>query len=399
MEFYHNTSEINELIMELDNFDLNLNTVKITQNNFFMKLYNDMKTIYKVTECNKSKIKYKCVARNIKKEEFKDLDFISQNTIDYITTKLNYMTKYNYKNNVIHYATVNRVSEVVPDIIKHMFTIICLMKKLFKRMRFEQTVCYYECDLPKIFPYEKKSMIKTDNINSAVTMVTHLKNGNIILYRKEEILKVLIHELIHSNLGDYKLIVSRHPKKYIFNNLFCTNYTIQINEAYTESMATMMYIFYKNIINVSGRNNKKINIMFNDLDKMFECELKYSSYICSQIFKHYDLKSIKDIMKTDRQNNKCKSVFLQDSNLFSYYILKNILLRHHIEFGNCLIYGLKDYKIIDNGDKYSKKNKEHVISDIIDILLKYIYDFDKDVLIPLKKLKTINKSNSIKMCI
>jgi hypothetical protein len=394
MEFYHNRPEINKVIEDLDKIDLELNTVKITKNKFFMKLYKDMKTIYSVTKCNKSKIKYKCVARNIKKEEFKDLDFISQNTIDYITTKLHYMTVFNYKNNIIHYATVNKIDNIesIPNIIQHMFTIICLMKKLFKRTRFAQTVFYYECDLPKIFPYEKNSMIKTDNINSAVTMVTSLKNGNIILYRKEEILKVLMHELIHSNLSDYKLIMSSHPKKYIFNNLFCTNYAIQINEAYTESMATMMYIFYKNIINVSC---KKINTMFNDLDKMFERELKYSSYICSRIFKHYDLKSIKDIMKTDKKNNKCKSVFLQDSNLFSYYILKNILLRHHIEFGNCLIKNVKDYKIVDAKDS----KKDNIISYIIDILIKYINDFDKDVLNPLKKIKIINKSNSIKMCI
>jgi len=392
MEFYYNTPEINKVISDLDKFDLELNTVKITKNKFFMKLYNDMKNIYSVTKCNKSKIKYKCVARNVKKEEFKNLNFISKNIIDYITTKLRYMTEYNYKNNIIYCASINMVDDIglVPNIIQHMFTVICLMKKLFKRTKFVQTVFYYECDLPKIFPYDKKEMIKTDNINSAVTLVTSLKNGNIILYRKEEILKVLIHELIHSNLGDYKLIMSRHPKKYIFNNLFCINYPIEINEAYTESIATMIYIFYKNIINIHIKSNP----FFNDLDKMFERELKYSSYICSRIFKHYDLKSIKDIIKKNG-HNECKAVFLQDSNLFSYYILKNILLRHHIEFGKFLIKNVKDYKIVDAKD--SKKN--HVISDIIDILIKYMHDFDKDVLNPFKKIKIINKSNSIKMCI
>lgn len=104
-------------------------------------------------------------------------------------------------------------------------------------------------------------------------------------------------------------------------------------------------------------------------------------------------------MKKD-DTGKCKMVFLQDSNLFSYYILKNILLRHHIEFGNCLKIGLVDYKITDIIGKGRKPI--YIISDIIDILIKYIYNFDNDVLSPYKNINFINKLtkvNTIKMCL
>jgi len=388
---FDNTYEFNKIIEYLDKYDYGLNNkarTKITKNAFFMKLYKDLLITYSSVKCNKREIKYKCDPCKIKKGEFKDLKFISKNTINYIKTNLHYKTQYVYKNNIIYHMSISCITKI-PDIIQHMFSIICIMKKLCKRESFQQIVFYYECNLPKIFPL-KGELISTENINSAVTMVSELKNGNIILYRKEEILKVLTHELIHSNLADWNLIISRHPKKYIFNKLFCTNYTIQINEAYTESMATMIYIFYKNIVN-KGR--------IRELDNAFEKELRYSNYICSKIFNHYKLNSIRDIMKKD-DTGKCKMVFLQDSNLFSYYILKNILLRHHIEFGNCLKIGLIDYKITDVIGKGRKPI--YIISDIIDILIKYIYEFDNDVLSPYKNINYINKSsksNSIKMCL
>ncbi len=388
--YFNNSSEINKIIKYLDKYDSKLQNrsyVKITKNDFFMKLYKDLLIAYSAEKCNKHEITYKCNPCKIKKEEFKDLKFIAKNTIDYITTNLKYKTQYIYKNNIIYHMSINLINDKIPDIIIHMFTIICIMKKLCKREHFQQIVFYYECDLPKIFPY-KGELISTENINSAVTMVSEFKNGNIILYRKEEILKVLIHELIHSNLSDWNLIISHHPKKYIFNKLFCTNYKIEINEAYTESMATIIYIFYKNIV-----NKKRIN----ELNLAFDRELRYSNYICSQIFNHYKLDSINDIIKKYRKNT-CKSIFLQDSNLFSYYILKNILLRHHIDFGSCLKIGLVDYKIKDiKGLK--GHSSIYIISEIIDILIKNIYEFDNDVLIPYKDIKYINKSNSIKMCL
>jgi hypothetical protein len=367
----------------------------IKNNTFFMKLNNSIKECYKYID---SEFDLKSI---ISKSEpyinntslLNDVEFISKKTINYISTKLKYLTVYTYKNNIIHYITKNKTglelesaSESVPDVIIHMFYIIRIMKKLFGRDNFAQLVIYYECDIPKKFPIKKGNkigsdsinssfIIGVDNINSAVTFVTPSKNGNIILYRKEEILKVLIHELIHSNLGDWNLIKSDF-KKDDFNKLFCTNYKIEINEAYTESIATIIYLIYKSII------NKKM-----DLNTLFKNELRYSNYICAQIFKYYGIKSIRDIMTQNNSfPNGCKSFFPQGSNLFAYYILKNILLRNHIEYGNCLDKGTIKYKI---------KNK-YIAGNIIDIILKNIDEFDINVLQQYIKTK---KTPYLRMCL
>lgn len=379
-----NKNELIDLIKYIDSLKIKSNNKSnnksnklenIKNNNFLMKLNKDITECYFSTLLKNNEIVFNCDPHKTTKSYIKDLQFISDNTIDYIVNKLKYSTKYVYKNNIIQYMTTNKIDKI-PIVIKQMFSIICLMKKLFHRESYSQNITYYECDFKKQFPLKKSDIIGTEHINSGLTKVNITKNGDIILYRKEEVLKVLIHELIHSNLADWNLIISRHWKNSTFNKLFCTNYLIQINEGFTESMATMIHLFYKNIINKGGERN---------LDILFKRELKYSNYICSKIFKHYNLDSINDVM-SDIKSGKCKNIFLQDSNVFSYYILKNILLTHHIEFGECLENGLIQYKIKDT----------NIISNIIDIIVNNIKYFDNNVLIPYKN--TI-PTNSMRMCL
>ena len=91
--------------------------------------------------------------------------------------------------------------------------------------------------LEKKFP-KKNEILGPNEVNSGLTFLDVHKNGDIILYRKEELLKVLIHELIHSNLIDEKIIFSGSINE--FSKLFCVNYNILLNEAFTESFATII---------------------------------------------------------------------------------------------------------------------------------------------------------------
>jgi hypothetical protein len=92
---------------------------------------------------------------------------------------------------------------------------------------------------------------------------------------------------------------------------------------------------------------------------MFKNEIKYSNYICSKIIKFYGINNIKDILKN---NNECINNFPQKTNVFSYYILKNILLTNHILFSNILDKYTLNYKI----------NNENCIIDIINLILNNI---------------------------
>ena len=137
-----------------------------------------------------------------------------------------------------------------------MLIIINFIKNIFKNNH-KQKIIYFETLNKKVFP-GKNGILDKDNVNSGVTYLENShKCGDITLYRKEEVLKVLIHELIHSHLIDFQLIYSKNSK--LINDLFCSNYKILLNEAFTETFATIINLFYINIVKKCG--SKELNKM------------------------------------------------------------------------------------------------------------------------------------------
>jgi hypothetical protein len=123
-----------------------------------------------------------------------------------------------------------------------MIKIIKILLIFFKRANISnnQTVTYFETTKKKLFPKSNTKILSPNEINSGVTTLDFHKNGDIILFRKEEVLKVLIHELIHSNLIDKNIIFSDLSQK--FNNNFCVDYRILLNEGFTEATANILHI-------------------------------------------------------------------------------------------------------------------------------------------------------------
>ena len=181
-------------------------------------------------------------------------------------------------------------------------------------------------------------------------------------------MKVLIHELIHSNLIDSKIIFSKKTNE--FSNLFCVDYKILLNEAFTETFATLINLFYIHI---------KCNFKKDDLNTMFFNELKYSNYICSKILQFYEIDKISNTLK----NNEINIKFPQKTNVFSYYILKNILLNKNLEFGKILELYTTNYKI----------NNEICIDKIIDIIINNINILDDN------KYTIFDKNKSLRLCL
>ena len=344
-----------KLIDLLKTYNLNFKCKNILKNSFFMKLYDNMNDILKINigvikaeELNEPSENY-----------FKKNNFTSDN-IKNVLIKLQYGYKITNDNNSIIYFTSKKKSfKKIPPVINHMLIIIKMLKLLFKRTS-SQKVIYFETLHKKKFPIHKNKILGPDEVNSGITFLDLHKNGTIILYRKEELLKVLIHELIHSNLIDEKIIFDSSLKN--FSNYFCIDYKILLNEAFTESFATIINLFY---IHIKCKYNKEY------LNEMFMNEMKYSYYICLKIINYYNIYKISDTIKN---NNMCKIKFPQNTNVFSYYILKNILLTNHIEFGNIICNNSENYKIISENGIHLMTN---LIKDKIGILDDYESISDK----------------------
>jgi hypothetical protein len=364
--------DTNKIINILNKYNFNIknfkNLINLTKNKYFMKLYNDIKNNFEKISQNNIIINF----LEKKSEDYiEDNKFTSDNIKNKILEKIKYGYQITFKNNSIIYFCQKKLKEKIPNIIIHMFQIIILLKKIFNKSEYNQNITYFETNEKKKFP-KKNIVLGPNEVNSGLTFLdleTKHKNGDIILYRKEEVLKVLIHELIHSNLIDSKIIFSKKTNE--FSNLFCVNYKILLNEAFTESFATIINIFYIHIINKMKK--QELNIMFQN-------EIKYSNYICNKIINFYNINNISDIIK---KNNECINNFPQKTNVFSYYILKNILLTNHILFGNILNKYTYNYKI----------NDEKCIIEIINLIINNINSFDN------KKISIKDNNKSLRLCL
>jgi hypothetical protein len=365
--YYNDTIKIINL---LNKYNINIDKIELTKNKYFMKLYNDMKNNYE--EIFQNNIKIQTLNKN-SEYYLENNKFTSDNIKNKILKDLKYGYKFTFKNNnIIYFCKKNINNNVkIPNIIIHMYQIIILLKKIFNKTEYEQNIIYFETNEKKKFP-KKNIVLGPNEVNSGLTFLdieSNDKNGNIILYRKEEVLKVLIHELIHSNLIDSKIIFSKKTNE--FSNLFCVNYKILLNEAFTESLTTIINIFYINIVT---------NLKKKDLNIMFQNEIKYSNYICNKIMNFYNIENISNILK---KNNICINNFPQKTNVFSYYILKNILLTNYILFSEILNKYTHEYKVID----------ENCIIEIINLIINNISLLDKNRLI----IKDNNKS--LRLCL
>jgi hypothetical protein len=305
---------------------------KLSKNIFLMNIYKKLKKIYSETyiQINKIHIQENNINKSDLSENKLNNNFTSLEIKNDIIQNLKYNYQLTYENIIINYYSKKSFKKI-PNLIIIIFKITKVLM-IFFGMNKKQIINYFETDNKKEFPKSNK-ILSPNEVNSGVTCFG--ENNEISLFRKEEIIKVLIHELIHSNLIDHKIIFSKLSKK--FNDSFCVDYDILLNEAYAETIANIFNLFFINIIN---KCTKK------DLDKMFDNELKYSIYIYSKIMNYYKIDDINKIIKDN--NGKCNLIFPQKTNVFSYYFIKSILLMKHIELFKNNDLKIKDDKTIND---------------------------------------------------
>ncbi len=312
-------------IIDKYNFSPLINKIKIQKSSFLYKIFKKMNLIYqsliKTTNFESFQIITNEVSRDKLSSKLSNLSFTSNMIQNDILNTFKFEHKIQFKEIQLNYYSKNKVinKKEKDDILN---TIICILlfKNLYNRSYFQQKITYFPSSLTKLLPNSpNKLCLGPHECNSGLTFVaTHSDpdkedNGDIILFRKEEHIKVLIHEMIHANFRDLLLI---HNNSKEFTNRFCTDYDILLNESYTEFLATILNIFYISII--KNYEIKKMNEMLNK-------EIKYGIYVCNKILKFYHIEKIQDILKI---NDFCKKHLSQKTNVISYYLFKPLQFLH-----------------------------------------------------------------------
>jgi hypothetical protein len=181
----------------------------------------------------------------------------------------------------------------------------------------------------------KKLLNKSDttigvkNVNTGVTY-SCIDNNEICIYRKEEFLKVFFHEAVHSMGIDSKRF--RDPffvKK--MNETFIISTTNNYFEAFTEFLGVHYYLMF-----VSFYLSDTKEESFKLARTLLYNEVYFSMYQMNKVLSHNGL-SYLDLIK-----NVNTDLYRENTNVFSYYVLKTIMLYH----GNEVFTFLK----MNNGD-------------------------------------------------
>ena len=155
--------------------------------------------------------------------------------------------------------------------------------------------------------------------------------GEINLWRKEELGKVLIHELVHAYERDYAELnkLALDYTKYSISGL------IRPNEAYTETLTLI-------IIGILMGNKN-----YNSLRKMLKDQIPFFAKQWLKILKHYNI-NFKEFIKGEGDKLK------QTTAVMSYYFLKTNLVDKLDNFVDLLD---DELKIIMNIINYNKLNE------------------------------------------
>jgi hypothetical protein len=397
-------NDTNKLIIKNKKINIS-NNESILKNKFWMNVYVKMKTIIHNYPYQNNISIYKKEelhdGTSILSHVFKNSDYISETVIKYIKSHLTKYYLIEYDNNIIYYFVKSPTKKINKDI-NELCRLIYTMKILFNRTnKNNKQILYY-------FPTPLKKRINSNThilgVNECNTGYSHLEslyekkkdihcchsNGNIYIFRKEEHYKVLIHELIHSCYKDRDMILSDENE--LFSKNFCINQQILLNESYTETIATILNLFYLHIILYNNKSKSKINNKsqnknknMNILELMYINETKYSFYTMAKILNFYKINSINDFTKYSNQKG-CNTVFLQETNVFSYYIVKPLLLYNISKFSDFL------KKYTDNFSVVSKDCVKYFSKMILNIIHddKKIQNIIKMLLLKFKNCK--NKS-------
>ena len=246
---------------------------------------------------------------------------------------------HNHTEKVIVYTCILRnvkiaihVNDLTPnkDIYKytmhHVFSMIDMLLG-YANVKKQKTlnIFLYLTDKEKKLPTTNICVLNKDHVNSAVTYSCS-DDGEILVFRKEEWLKCLIHELFHSLCLDFIDLTSETDVKKYLNGLFCIKSDFLLSESYNEWWATNLNCLLYGFMMLEKKSNKKECLSFYHL--CLTTEQMFSMLQITKVLNHmgmtYQMLINKNVDKYIKEN-----LYKEDTNVFCYYIIKGLLLFHN----------------------------------------------------------------------
>ena len=211
------------------------------------------------------------------------------------------------------------------------------------------------------------NVLGAKNVNSGFTY-PYLKTGVTFIYRKEEFFKVFIHESIHYYGIDKALHkdFSNDAKYNINYNKFINSFNIRpqdianigINEALTEYWTFIIYLI--------AQSYKKSIILANFI---YEFENSYKLELLHIIFQVVKILNYNKLTYSEFLTKYSKH-YKETSHIFSYYIVKTLLVYNHSDLLKSAIFDIN----FSSSLNIALKSDPNSINTFFIKLLSYAYD-------------------------
>jgi hypothetical protein len=172
--------------------------------------------------------------------------------------------------------------------------------------------------------------------------------GEVFIWRKSELSKVLVHELLHSFNYDQNLLNFSKSNTSIFENINSLN----LNETYTELTANILCLALNSFKDVKGMNK---SLLFKNFKKIFYEKLEKENKLSKS-----NVKKLLKYNKLDNVDDFVSKKYRQDASIFSYVILKAAIINQIYNQRNSKykeISFLKDFPMIFSGNKITYLNE------------------------------------------
>ena len=192
------------------------------------------------------------------------------------------------------------------------------------------TVYFYFTSLTKNLPSSNIDILQEEHVNTAFTS-TCTNHSEIVIYRKEEWLKVFIHETFHNFGLDFCDMNCFKGNKYILD-LFPVDSEVNLYESYTEFWAELMNACFCSFYMLKEKEKENFSLFLFYFDYFIDLERKFS---CFQMVKVLDFMGLNYHHLFSNSNTSHllrKNMYREKTNVLSYYIIKNILLYNYRNF-------------------------------------------------------------------
>ena len=196
------------------------------------------------------------------------------------------------------------------------------------------TIYIYLSSLKKELPSHSSITIDQNHANTGFTR-NCMVNSEIVIFREEEWFKVFLHESFHNFSLDFSDMNIDHLNKQILQLFPLANSEVTAYEAYTEFWAEIMNAAILGIVtpnsNKNGTPTPTLNEFLKTCEFIINCERNFGMYQLVKVLKHMNL-SYSDLIKREERNNQPDRRYKENTNVLSYYVLKNVLLNNYNEF-------------------------------------------------------------------